>query len=188
VQIVSDPLRWPGALAALAAAAALAACAPAVDGPAERQRALDREDGARLGAQISALPGVVRAEAVVRRPMPDPLAPAAAPRLPATTAPAATAPAASIAIIVDDRADRAAIAEAARTLARAIAPGAAPAVVVEVGAIRPRLARVGPFTVEAASQAPLRAALAAALALIAALAGWIAWTAARRQRRGKSAQ
>lgn len=196
MQIVSDRLRWPGARAALAAAVALAACAPVVDGPAERQRALDREDGARLGAQVSALPGVVRAEAVVRRPIPDPLAPAAraaaalaAPAPAPAAAPApAPAPAASIAIIVDDRADRAAIAEAARTLARAIAPGAAPAVVVEIGAIRPRLAQVGPFTVEAASQAPLRAALAAALALIAALAGWIAWTAARRQRRGKSAQ
>jgi hypothetical protein len=164
-----------------AAAAALAACAPAVDGPAERQRALDREDGARLGAQISALPGVVRVEAVVRRPVPDPLAPRP---LPGPAAPAATA---SIAIIVDDRADRAAIEAAARTLARAIAPEAAPAIVTQVGAIRPRLAQVGPFTVEAASQTPLRAALAAALALIAALAGWSAW-AARRQRRGNSAQ
>ncbi len=170
-------------LGALAAAAALGACAPVVDGPAERQRALDREDGARLGAQISVLPGVVRAEAVVRRPVADPLAPR-----PTPSAPAPAAAAASIAVVIDDRADRAAIAEAARTLARAIAPGAAPAIVVEVGAIRPRLARVGPFTVEAASRAPLRAALAAALALIAALAGWIAWTAARRQRRGSSAQ
>jgi len=177
-----------------AAAAALAACAPAVDGPAERQRALDREDGARLGAQLSVLPGVVHALAEVRRPVTDPLAPldplaSLAQPLPAPAAAAAPAPAAAaaIAIVVDDRADRAAIEAAARTLARALAPGAAPAIVVEVGAIRPRLAQVGPFTVEAASQTPLRAALAAALALIAALAGWIAWTA-RRQRRGNSAQ
>jgi hypothetical protein len=165
-------------LRALALGLALAACAPIVDGPAERQRALDREDGARLAAQLAALPGVVRAEAVVRRPARDLLAPGPAP-------PAA----ASLAITVDDQADRAAIERAARTLAGAIAPGAAPAIVVEVGAVRPRLARVGPFTVEAGSRAPLKAACAAALALIAALAGWIAWTARRPgQRRGSSAQ
>jgi hypothetical protein len=158
----------------VALALALAACAPTVDGPAERQRALDREDGARLAAQISALPGVVRAEAVIRRAVRDPLGPrAAAPATPAAPAPAA---AASAVVAVDDRADRAAITEAARTLARALAPEAAPAIVVEVAAIRPRLAQVGPFTVEAASRGPLKAALAAALALIAALAGWIGWT------------
>lgn len=162
----------------VALAIALAACAPVVDGPAERQRSLDREDGAQIAAQIATLPGVVRAEAVVRRAVRDPLAPR----------PAAPAAAASIVIIVDDRADRAAIAGAARTLARAIAPEAAPAIVVEVGAIRPSLAKVGPFTVEAASQTPLKAALAAALALIAALAGWIGWRAWLGQRRGSSAQ
>jgi hypothetical protein len=166
--------------AALAVAAAAAACATVVDGPAERQRALDREDGARIAAQLAALPGVVRAEAVIRRPFRDPLAPG----------PAAP-PAASIAIVVDDGADRAAVTAAARTLAHALAPAAAPAIVVEVGAVRPSLARVGPFTVEAASRTPLRAALAAALAVIAALAGWIGWTSRRRvfaQRRGSSAQ
>jgi hypothetical protein len=173
-------------------ALAIAACAPVVDGPAERQRALDREDGARLAAQLAVLPGVVRAEAVVRRAVHDPLAPGRAASTASTAAPAA---AASLAIVVDDRADRAAIAGAARTLARAIVPAAAPAIVVEVGAIRPRLAQVGPFTVEAASQAPLKATLVAALALIAALAAWIAWTALGRsrprrlgQRRGNSAQ
>jgi hypothetical protein len=176
----------------LALALALAACAPVVEGPAERQRALDREDGVRLAAQLAALPGVVRAEAVVRRAVRDPLAGRAAPA--DRAAPTAGA-AASLAIVVDDRADRAAITGAARTLARAIVPEAAPAIVVEVGAIRPRLAQVGPFTVEAASQAPLKATLVAALALIAALAAWIAWTALGRarsrrpgQRRGNSAQ
>ena len=161
---------------ALPLAALGPACAPAVDGPAERQRALDREDGARLAAQLAALPGVVRAEAVIRRPARDPLAPAPA-------APAA----ASLAILIDDRADRAAITSAAHTLSRAIAPEAAPAIVVEVGEVRPSLARVGPFTVEAASQAPLRAALAAALAVIAALAGWIGWTRLGRSRPRRSA-
>src|SRR5262249_31401305 len=149
------------------------ACAPVVDGPAERQRALDREDGARLAAQLAALPGVIRAEAVVRRAVRDPLARGAA-----------GADAASIAIAVDDRADRAAIAGAARTLPRALVPGAEPAIVVEVGGPRPHLAQVGPFTVEAASQAPLRAVLAAGLALLAALAAWIGWTGRRRRRRG----
>lgn len=162
----------------LALALALAACAPAVDGPAERRRALDREDGAQLTAQLAALPGVVRAEAVVRRPVRDPLAPARP-----------EVEAASIVVVVDDRADRASITEAARTLARALVPEvAAPAIVVEVGARRPSLAKVGPFTVEAASRAPLRATLAAALALLAALAAWIVWTARLGQRRGKSAQ
>lgn len=175
----------------VALAIALAACAPVIDGPAERQRALDREDGARLAAQISALPGVVRVEAVIRRAVRDPLAPrAAAPAAPAPAAhaPAAHAPAAaaSIAIAVDDRADRAAITDAARTLARALAPEAAPAIVVEVAAIRPRLAQVGPFTVEAASRGPLKAALAAALALIAALAGWIGWIRLWRSRPRRS--
>lgn len=174
--------------AAISLAVAAAACAPAVDGPAERQRALDREDGARIAAQVAALPGVVRAEAVVRRPIRDPLAPRA---LGSAAGPAAALPTASLAILVDDRADRAAITAAARTLTRALVPEAIPAIVVEVGAIRPRLARVGPFTVEAGSAAPLRATLAAALAVIAALAAWIGRRAGRRaprQRRGKSAQ
>jgi hypothetical protein len=163
---------------AIALAIAAVACAPAVDGPAERQRALDREDGARIAAQLAMLPGVVRAEAQLRRAPRDPLAAGRA-------RPAAAPAAASIVIVTDDRADRAAIAGAARAIARAIAPEvAAPALVVEAAAIRPRLAKVGPFTVEAGSQVPLRAALAAALALIAALAAWIALG----QRRGSSAQ
>ena len=173
----------------LAFAIALAACAPTVDGPAERQRALDREDGARLAVQLSALPGVLRAEAVIRRPARDPFAraPAASATTASATASVTASATASVVVTVDDLADRAAITAAARTLAAALAPRAAPAIVVEVGALRPRLAKVGPFTVEAGSRAPLRAALAAALALIAALAGWIG-RAALRQRRGISAQ
>ncbi|MGN6109270.1 MAG: hypothetical protein ACTHU0_29455, partial [Kofleriaceae bacterium] len=137
---------------------------------------------ARLEAQLAALPGVVRAGVELRRPIRDPLAPA-------VSAPAA--PAASVVVIVDDRADRAAIAAAARTLVQPFAPAAPPAIVVEVGAIRPELARVGPFTVERGSKAALQATLAIALAAIAALAGWLAWLhrgAARGQRRGNSAQ
>lgn len=154
-------------------------CAPTVDGPAERQRAADRVDGDRLAAQLAALPGVVRAEVALHRPARDPLAPT----------PAAP-PTASLVIIVDDRADRAALTTHARTLARATAPAVEPAIVVEIGATRPTLARVGPFTVEARSQAALKATLALALALIAGLAGWLAIVQLRRpgQRRGNSAQ
>jgi hypothetical protein len=50
-----------------------------------------------------------------------------------------------------------------------------PAIVVELGATRPRLAQVGPFTVEASSKRRIVGSLAAAFGVIAALAGWIAW-------------
>lgn len=174
-------------IAAIALLAGLAACAPVVDGPAERQRALDREDGARLSAQLAALPGVARAEAIVRRAARDPLAARdSAPAAPAL-APTPAAPTAAIVLIVDDRADRAALERAALSLARAVVPGAAPVLIIEVGVARPTLGRVGPFTVESGSTGPLRAALGAALALIAALAAWTAY-AARRYRRGNSAQ
>jgi type III secretory pathway lipoprotein EscJ len=142
----------------------LVACAPVVDGPAERQRAADRDDAARLTAQLSALPGVVRAEVMLRRSIADPLAPS--PPTPAS---------ASLVIIVDDRADRPATTAAARALTRAAAPEVDPTILVEVGATRPSLAKVGPFTVEAGSRTPLKAALAIALVLILALAGWIAY-------------
>ncbi len=143
---------------------ALAACAPQLDGPIEHQRALDRDDAARLAAQLAELPGAVRADVTLHRPVTDPLT--------RQTAPAGGA----IGIVVDDRADRAAITDAARRLARATAPEIPdPAIAVEVGATRPELARVGPFTVEAGSKHGLVAALAAALAVIALLAGWIAY-------------
>jgi hypothetical protein len=142
----------------------LVACAPVVDGPAERQRAADHADAARLTAQLAALPGVVRAEVLLLRSISDPLAPT-----PPTRA------AASLVIIVDDRADRAATAAAARALSRTAAPDVDPTILVEVGATRPSLATVGPFTVEASSRTPLKAALAIALGLVLALAGWIAY-------------
>jgi len=151
--------------------AVVAACAPTVDGPAERQRSADRSDADRLAAQLSALPGVVRAEVMLRRAASDPLA---------TTPPAP--PAVSLVVIVDDQADRAMTSEAARRLARAVAPALEPTLVVEVGAIRPTLATVGPFTVEATSRGPLRAVLGSVLAVIAGLAGWIAYRERRRSR------
>jgi len=148
---------------------ALAACAPTVDGPAERQRTVDREDADRLAAQLAALPGAVSASATLHRSVRDPLA---------VTPPSPSS--AAVLIVVDDRADRTAITRSASELTRATAPEIErPVILVEVGAVRPTLAKVGPFTVEASSRGPLRAALAIALVLVAALAGWIAITARR---------
>ncbi len=142
---------------------AICACAPVVDGPAETQRAIDRTDEQRLTAQLIALPGVVRAEVLIRRPARDPL----------SMQPTA-APSASLVVIVDDQADRDATKAAARSLIAVAAPSVEPTIVVEVGAVRPVLAKVGPFTVEAGSKTRLKATLAISLAVIAALAGWIA--------------
>lgn len=156
-------MRYRLLVRALLVVAMLAACAPTIDGPLEHQRTTDRSDAIRLEAQLAALPGVVRAEVMLRRPAADPLA---------VTAPSPAG--ASLVVIVDDKADKVAIAKVARELAHAVAPEVDPAIVVEVGAFRPKLAKVGPFTVEAKSKGPLRAALAIALATIALLAGWIA--------------
>ncbi|MBA2538290.1 MAG: hypothetical protein H0V17_01535, partial [Deltaproteobacteria bacterium] len=71
-------------------------------------------------------------------------------------------------------ADRDATKAAARSLIAVAAPSVEPTIVVEVGAVRPVLAKVGPFTVEAGSKTRLKATLAISLAVIAALAGWIA--------------
>ena len=140
------------------------ACAPSVEGPLERQRITDREDADHVAGQLATLPGAVSASVTLRRPTRDPLA----------VTPPSPASAAAL-IVVDDRTDRAAITQSATALLHAAAPEiAAPVVLVEVGAIRPVLAKVGPFTVEAASRGPLRAALAIALGVVAALAGWIA--------------
>ncbi len=150
----------------LAIACALAiGCAPVVDGPVEKQRVADRSDGDRLAAQLAALPGVVRTEVLLRRPVRDPLG----------VAPAA-ASAASIVVIVDDQADRAATLATTKRLAAA-AFEIEPAIVVEVGAVRPVMAKLGPFTVEARSKSPLKAALVVVLGVLAALAGLIAWRA-----------
>ncbi len=144
---------------------AVCACAPVVDGPAEKQRAVDLREGDRLAVQLSALPGVVRTEVIVRRPARDPLAPRE-PVAPAT---------ASIVVIVDDHADRAATIDATKRLSGAAVPGIEPAIVVEVGAVRTVMAKLGPFTVEARSKGPLKIALAIVLALLAVAAGGIAW-------------
>src|SRR6185369_11252054 len=115
----------------------------------------DREDGAHLAAQLARMPGAVRADVALHRATSDPLA--------RTTTPAAL----SALIIVDDHADRAAIARTAGSLITGTAPEIpSPAIAVEVGAERPVLARVGPFAVSAASRSGLLATLAAMLAAI----------------------
>jgi hypothetical protein len=158
-----------GTSCGIVVALALAACAPTVDGPLEHQRTADREDADRLAAQLGALPGAVSAQVTLHRAAQDPL----------TTTPPAP-PTGVALIIVDDAADRAALERTAATLFAASAPEVPhPAIVIEIGAHRPQLASVGPFTVEAGSKGPLRAALAVALGAIALLASWIAFNARR---------
>jgi hypothetical protein len=157
-------------LRGLACVIALAACAPSVGGVVEQQRALDRDDAAALSAQLAALPGAVRASVTLHRAVHDPLDHRDA------------GASAAVLVVVDDRADRAAVTEAARRLVRGTAPDIPePAIAIELGAVRPELARVGPFEVEASSKGPLRATLAALLVAVLALAGWIAL----RERRGQ---
>jgi hypothetical protein len=155
-------------------------CAPAIEGPVERQRAIDRDDGDRLAAQLALLPGVVAANVVLHHAIRDPLGMAP---------PAATTFGAVI--TVDDQADAGAIRGATARLARAAVPelAAIPALAIEIDARvhRPTLAKVGPFWVEQSSRAPLRAALAVGCLAIAGLAGTLALRG-RRHRRGNSAQ
>ncbi len=142
----------------------LVACAPVIDGPVEQQRGVDRGDATRLAAQLAQLPGAIRADVTLHRPVVDPLSQQALPG------------SAAVLVVVDDVADRRSITRSAIALVRGTAPEISePAIVVELGAQRPRLAHVGPLTVETGSKARVVGALAAALAMIALLAGWIAW-------------
>lgn len=184
-----------GALARLAIAVVISGgCAPVVDGPIERQRAIDRDDGDRLAAQLAQLPGVVTAGVVLHRAVRDPLGPLAplaplGPRGTLGTPPPAAATLSAV-ITIDDRAAPGAIRAATERLARAALPElAAGALAIEIhaSAPRPALARVGPFAVEASSQAPLKAVLVLGCVAIAALAGALA-RQARGHRRGNSAQ
>jgi hypothetical protein len=167
-------------LSASVSVSLLGGCAPAIDGPIEHQRALDREDGDRLAAQLAQLPGVVTANVVLHHAMRDPLgvAPPAAARF-------------SAVITIDDQADAGAIRGATARLARAALPelAATAALPIEINASvhRPTLEKVGPFWVEQSSRTPLRTALALGCLAIAWLAGTLALRA-RRHRRGNSAQ
>lgn len=141
----------------------LAACAPTIDGPVDQQRTRDAADAAHVSAQLAALPGAVRADVTLHRAVHDPLGP---------SQPASAA----VLVVVDDHADRAAIERDARALLHGTAPDITDAqIAVEVGAVRPTLAKVGPFTVEASSRPRLVAALALLLSVVAGLAGWLAW-------------
>jgi type III secretory pathway lipoprotein EscJ len=143
--------------------AVVIACAPQVDGPLDEQRTRDSADAIHLQTQLAALPGAVRAEVTLHRPVRDPLG--------------ATQPAsAAVLVVVDDRADRSLIARDAHALLAGTAPEIAdPQITVEVGAIRPQLARVGPFTVEAQDKQRLVTTLALGLLALLGLAGWIAY-------------
>lgn len=165
-------------LAAIAQAISLG-CAPVVDGPVDHQRAIDRDDGDRLAAQLARLPGVAAASVVLHHARRDPLG---------ATAPA---PAMLAAVIqIDDRAEPEPIRAAAVRLAHATLPELpVPELAIElaVAVHRPTLARVGPFSVEESSRAALKASLALGCIAIAGLAGALALRA-RRHRLGSSAQ
>jgi len=172
--------RLLAGLALWTAVAISAGCAPPIDGPIEHQRAIDRDDGDRLAAQLAQLPGVVSASVVLHHAMRDPLA---------VTPPAAATFSAVIA--TDDLAEPDVLRAATVRLARAALPElpgtAAPAIEIHVAVHRPTLAKVGPFSVEDSSRTPLKTALALGCLAIAGLAGSLA-VRARRHRLGNSAQ
>jgi hypothetical protein len=147
----------------LVLAVVIAACAPTIDGPIDQQRARDGADAAALAAQLGRLPGTVRADVTLHRPVRDPLG-------------ASQPGSAAVVIVVDDRADTVVIDRNARALLHGTAPEITdPQIAIDVGATRPELASVGPITVEASSKPRLVGALALLLAVVAGLAGWIAW-------------
>ena len=161
------------------AVAISAACAPPVDGPIDHQRAIDRDDGDRLAAQLAQLPGVVTASVVLHHALRDPLA-VVAPRPTTFTA----------VLGVDDRADPTALRAATTRLARATLPELPEAALpIEINAVvhRPVVAKVGPFSVEDSSRTSLRVTLALGCLAIAALAATLA-LGVRRYRLGNSAQ
>jgi hypothetical protein len=175
----------PGRLA-IAIAVAISACAPALEGPIDHQRAIDRDDGDRLAAQLARLPGVVAASVILHRAARDPLA---------VTAP--SPPSLSAVLGVDDKADPAALRAQVLRVARAQLPelaerGPPIEIGIEIDAIvhRPTLVKVGPFWVDDGSRGALRATLALGCLAIAALAALVAVLArrARDHRLGNSAQ
>jgi len=150
-------LAFSGVLRVAVIACVLAACAPIVDGPAERARAADLADSDRLATTLAALPDAIAARASLHRAVRDPLT-------------GATSAASAYALVVVDG-----DVDATRVLARAFvlaaAPGIAnPTVLVVRGARRPELRAVGPFVVERGSRSALIATLAGGLVVIAVLA------------------
>ena len=152
-------------------ACGLAACADPdsiIATPHELHDRVDARDAAAIAHSLGTLPGIVAVDATVRRPFADPLASVAI----------AGTPTAAIALTIDTRISSTVAAEDATRIATAIVPSLLPVnihVVIAAAAPLPRLAHVGPFTVEESSRTPLMATLAAALLLLLALAGWIAF-------------
>jgi type III secretory pathway lipoprotein EscJ len=128
----------------------IAACAPTVATPVEHQAALDREESARIAAQLAALPGAQSAQVTLHRPTIDPFTQHATPG------------AAAVAIAAEPSADRAALADAARALVHASAP--------DISAPMVAFTPAAPRTVTRDNRP-----LAALLALLAVSAGFIAW-------------
>jgi type III secretory pathway lipoprotein EscJ len=158
-------------------AVGIAACAPELATPADRQRATDRDDADRIAAAVAGIPGVVAAHAAVQHDVADPLAARPRPLAP---------PRAAVAVVVAADVDEAALVATARALAGA--SGVAPARVEVAVARAPApatgaYAQVGPFTVAARSAAALRATLVALLVAIAAAAGVVAVGQRRRGNR-----
>lgn len=138
-------------------ACVLAACAPVVDGPAERARSADRADSDRLAATLAALPDAIAARASLHRVVRDPL-----------TGESAQATAYALVVVDGDVDSTRAL---AGVLVQAAAPDVAkPTVLVVRGATRPVLGSVGPFVVERGSRGPLIATLGGGLIVIAVLA------------------
>ncbi len=156
-------MRTSEGIATVAIVSALVACAPTIEPPNERQRRVDTEDARALEAQLAVLPGAARAQVMLRRRSSDPL-----------RSEVSSSPAASAVVIVDDRADRARVHDAAAALLRAAAPEvSSPTVIIEVGARRPQLATVGPFEVVASSKRGVQVSFAIVLGMLAAACGWI---------------
>ena len=157
--------------AAIAIVCGLAACADPdsiIATPHELHDRADARDAASIAHSLSTLPGITSVDATVRRPFVDPLAPVAA-------SPGSTA---AITLTIDTRITSAAAIDDATGIATAIVPTLAPAnihIVLASAAPLPKLAHVGPFTVEESSRKPLVATLAGALLVILALAGWTAF-------------
>jgi hypothetical protein len=144
-------------------AIAVCACAPAIDTAAERASAIDAGDAEHAAAVIRTAPYVIDARVALHRAFRDPLTGAS------------SRGAAMVVVIVDARAQSAAIDAVARSAIRALMPDVTPQVVVTAAGQRDELARVGPFTVAASSKLPLTVVLVLLLAAVAALAGYVAW-------------
>jgi hypothetical protein len=152
------------AMRALGIAVVIAACAPQLDSPIAHQRAIDRDDARALATQLTRLPGVVAADAILERPVSDALTGVSSPG------------GASIVLVVDSTADRPELDRLAKARVHVIAPEIPdPQVAVMPSAARPEVSRLGPFLVATRDRNALVAVLAICFALVAAATGYIMW-------------